>query len=241
MTGNSPTGVMRSLALSLASIRATGLYEQFAGYHQLEPIDLSLYADRKVPIDVVIGRERTQRSQVIKQADVVALLVLLPDEFPGAMAERTSATTSRAAPMAVRSAPASTRWPRRGWATRRRRFFTCARPRLPTSNSTRTAAGGIRIAGLGGLWQAAVLGFAGLDLTGETISLNPRLPPQWRSMSFTARWRGRAVQVRIAGTMVRVTISEGPAVDIRIAGGIRSLQGGAALEVCLEPAAAAPS
>ena len=41
---------------------ATGLYEQFAGYHQLEPLDLSLYADRKVPIDVVIGRERTQRS-----------------------------------------------------------------------------------------------------------------------------------------------------------------------------------
>ena len=66
---------------------ATGLYEQFAGYHQLEPLDLSLYADRKVPIDVVIGRERTQRSQVVKQADVVALLALLPGEFPGSMAE----------------------------------------------------------------------------------------------------------------------------------------------------------
>ena len=65
----------------------TGLYEQFAGYHQLEPLDLSLYADRKVPIDVVIGRERTQRSQVVKQADVVALLALLPDEFPGAAAK----------------------------------------------------------------------------------------------------------------------------------------------------------
>src|SRR5215469_15685692 len=65
---------------------ATGLYEQFAGYHKLEPIDLSLYADRKVPIDVVLGRERTQRSQVVKQADVVALIALLPDEFPGAMA-----------------------------------------------------------------------------------------------------------------------------------------------------------
>ena len=31
---------------------ATGLYEQFAGYHKLEPLDLSLYADRKMPIDV---------------------------------------------------------------------------------------------------------------------------------------------------------------------------------------------
>ena len=36
-----------------------------------------------------------------------------------------------------------------------------------------SSAGGIRIAGLGGVWQAAVLGFAGLDLRGDT-----RLPNQ---------------------------------------------------------------
>jgi len=34
---------------------ATGLYEQFAGFHVLEPLDLAAYADRTVPIDVVIG------------------------------------------------------------------------------------------------------------------------------------------------------------------------------------------
>ena len=53
---------------------ATGLYEQFAGFHALEPLDLAAYADRTVPIDVVIGRERTQRSQVVKQADVVGAI-----------------------------------------------------------------------------------------------------------------------------------------------------------------------
>src|SRR5690348_5855504 len=47
----------------------TGIYEQFAGFHTFEPLDLSQYADRKVPIDVLIGRERTLRSQVVKQAD----------------------------------------------------------------------------------------------------------------------------------------------------------------------------
>jgi trehalose/maltose hydrolase-like predicted phosphorylase len=62
---------------------ATGLYEQFAGFHALEPLDVAAYADRTMPIDVVIGRERTQRSQVIKQADVATLIALLPEEFPG--------------------------------------------------------------------------------------------------------------------------------------------------------------
>jgi trehalose/maltose hydrolase-like predicted phosphorylase len=32
-------------------------------------------------MDVVLGRERIQKAKVIKQADVVALLGLLPEEF----------------------------------------------------------------------------------------------------------------------------------------------------------------
>jgi hypothetical protein len=31
----------------------------------------------------MIGRERTEHSQIVKQADVVALIALLPAEFPG--------------------------------------------------------------------------------------------------------------------------------------------------------------
>ena len=58
--------------------------------------------NRTVPIDVVIGRERTQRSQVMKQADVVALIALLPEDFPARRRRRISATTSRAAPTAAR-------------------------------------------------------------------------------------------------------------------------------------------
>ena len=61
----------------------TGLFEQFAGFFALEEIDLAGYAGRSVPMDVVLGRERTQRSKVVKQADVVALFGLLPEEFPG--------------------------------------------------------------------------------------------------------------------------------------------------------------
>lgn len=61
----------------------TGLFEQFEGFFGLEPINLSTYEGRTVPMDVVLGRSRTARSQVVKQADVVALVALLPDEFAG--------------------------------------------------------------------------------------------------------------------------------------------------------------
>ena len=69
----------------------TGLFEQFAGFFKLESIDLASYVGRSVPMDVVLGRERTQTAQVIKQADVVALMVLLP----AAVVEGTLATTFR--------------------------------------------------------------------------------------------------------------------------------------------------
>jgi trehalose/maltose hydrolase-like predicted phosphorylase len=171
---------------------ATGLYEQFAGYHQLEPLDLSLYADRKVPIDVAIGRERTQRSQVVKQADVVALLALLPDEFPGAMAEanfrhyepRCAHGSSLSAGIHALVAA------RLGYDdTALRHLRQAATADLEFDPNSE---GGIRIAGLGGVWQAVVLGFAGLDLTGEAISPSPCLPSAWRSMSFAVRWRARS-------------------------------------------------
>jgi len=66
---------------------ASGLLEQFRVFFSLEEIDLRQYEGRTVPMDVVLGRERTQRSQVVKQADVVALLALLGEEFPARVSE----------------------------------------------------------------------------------------------------------------------------------------------------------
>ena len=210
---------------------ATGLYEQFAGYHKLEPIDLSLYADRKVPIDVVLGRERTQRSQVVKQADVVALMALLPDEFPGAAAKanfryyepRCAHGSSLSAGI---HALVAARLGETDIALHFLRQAAAADLELDPNS-----AGGIRIAGLGGLWQAIVLGFAGLGMDGDGITLTPRLPEDWRSLSFAVRWRGRPVQLRIACDTVRVAISDGGPVQIRVDGETHTVKGGSTLEV----------
>jgi trehalose/maltose hydrolase-like predicted phosphorylase len=212
---------------------ATGIYEQFVGFHQLERLDLSLYADRTVPIDVVIGRERTQRSQVVKQADVVALMALLPEAFPGGMAEtnfrhyepRTAHGSSLSAGMHALVAA------RLGEADMALRFLHKAA--AADLEDDPNSAGGIRIAGLGGVWQAVVLGFAGLDLRGEAISIDPRLPPKWRSISLSVYWRGRRVEVQIADSAVRVAISDGQPMDIRIAATTYGLNAGAPLQVRL--------
>jgi trehalose/maltose hydrolase-like predicted phosphorylase len=91
----------------------------------------------------------------------------------------------------------------------------------------------VRIAGLGALWQAVVLGFAGLDLTGETLGLDPRLPPQWRSLAFRVRWRGRTVGLRITGAAVEARLEQGEAMELRVAAARRALAPGAPLHVPL--------
>ena len=61
------------------------------------------------------------------------------------------------------------------------------------------------MAALGGLWQAAVFGFAGLAFHEDGISLAPQLPEAWRGMAFRVQWRGRSVHIRISRTDSSVT------------------------------------
>jgi trehalose/maltose hydrolase-like predicted phosphorylase len=200
----------------------TGLYEQFAGFHRLEPLDLAAYAERTVPIDVVIGRERTQRSQVVKQADVVALIALLPEEFPAATAEtnfrhyepRCAHGSSLSAGMHALVAA------RLGDADMALRYL---REAADTDlDLDPNSAGGVRIAALGALWQAVMFGFVGLDLRGDTLGIDPMLPPQWRSLSFRVCWRGRSVAIRIADRTVEATLVGEP-MEMRIGADTRRL------------------
>jgi trehalose/maltose hydrolase-like predicted phosphorylase len=93
------------------------------------------------------------------------------------------------------------------------------------------SAGRVRIAGLGALWQAIMLGFVGLDLMGDMLGIYPRLPPQWRSLAFRVRWRGRSVAIHIGGRTVQATLVEGEAMEMRIAADSRKLTAGATVQV----------
>ena len=190
------TEVARTLVTGLD--RTTGLIEQFAGFFALEPVDLARYAGSPVPIDVLLGHARTLRSQVVKQADVVALLALLPDEFDTA----TSLANFRAYEPRCAHGSSLSRSMHALVAARLGDHALAVRyleqtAAIDLSASAADSAGGVHIAALGGLWQAVILGFGGLSLAGETLSLEPRLPPHWRSLGFLVCWRGRRVRIRI--------------------------------------------
>jgi trehalose/maltose hydrolase-like predicted phosphorylase len=199
----------------------TGLFEQFAGFFALEEIDLAGYAGRSVPMDVVLGRERTQQSQVIKQADVVALLGLLPEEFAresGAENYRYyeprcshGSSLSRAMHALVAA--------RLGHSEMALRYFhqTAA---IDLTDTHAAIAGGVHIAALGGIWLTAVFGFAGLSLRSDGIAVDPRLPANWRSLRFSVEWRSRRLKIRINQTeqILEATLHAGDPMTLAVYG-----------------------
>jgi trehalose/maltose hydrolase-like predicted phosphorylase len=182
----------------------------------------------------VLGRERTQRSQVIKQADIVALLALLPEAFDPAAKlanfrfyERRcghGSSLSRGMHALVAA--------RLGEMELAARYFQeTAAPDL--TDASDSSAGGVHIAALGGLWQAAVFGFAGLSLGADAMGLAPRLPASWRALGFQVHWRGRLVGIdidRVAGT-VSATLLAGEAMPLAVGGRRHQLEPGVMLLV----------
>lgn len=186
----------------------TGLYEQFGGYLVLENIDLRDYQGRSVPMDVVLGPGRIQASQVIKQADVIALLMLLPEVFAG----RTGASNyafyeprcgQGSSLSRVMHGVAAARL---GLSAQALTFFRQTAV-IDMADSHAAIDGGIHIAAQGGMWLMAVFGFAGVSLHDDHLALDPILPDGWSSLCFPIQWHGRHLHIRIEGAPLRVQVT----------------------------------
>ena len=78
------------------------------------------------------------------------------------------------------------------------------------------SAEGLHIATMGSLWQAIVLGFAGLRPDRDQLTVDPHLPSQWRTLQVPFRFRGRRVRFAIDRDRLQVS-ADGP-VTIRVSG-----------------------
>ena len=214
----------RALAGDLATgfDPATNLFEQFAGYFQLDEIDVVRQLASATPIDAYLGPERLRRSKAIKQADVVALSALLWDQWPLAVHEANfryyeprTAHGSSLSPALYALVAA-----RLGHGGLAQAYFRQA-AEIDLANNMGNAAGGVHMGALGGLWQAAVFGAAGLRAREDGIALDPHLLPGWVEMAFPAQWRGRLLHLRLQADprRIEVAVKQGDELTITVLGG----------------------
>jgi len=177
---------------------ASGLIEQFEGFFALEELDWGALEPRTRSVQELLGMERIQHVQAIKQPDVLMLLYLLRDEYDEKAlrvnwdyyAPRTDHTYGSSLGPAIHAILACALGKRDAAYTH---FLRAALVDL--EDLRKNTKDGIHAASAGGVWQAIVMGFAGMALTPEGPTFAPRLPKGWRRLQFTLKYRGRAFPV----------------------------------------------
>jgi trehalose/maltose hydrolase-like predicted phosphorylase len=183
-----------------------GLYEQFAGYFELEPLVMSQVGPPPVAADMLLGAERVAGSQLIKQADVLMLHHLVPEEVVDGSLESCLAFYGARTAHGSSLSPAihASLLARAGKPQRAVELFRLA-VRLDLDDLTGTTAEGLHLATMGGVWQALAFGFLGLRAEGGMLTINPCLPDAWLALGLKFRFGGQPIGIRAEHERVTIT------------------------------------
>jgi len=176
----------------------TGLFEQFDGFFQLERLDQEKYKGRNTSFQGILGVYEVQRYQIIKQADVLMLLTVLDQQFDLHTKKvnwdyyfpitdhdfGSSLTPAFHVILACELGMTETAY---------QMFMkgTLVDLEDPRGNASE----GIHDACAGAVWQAAVLGFAGLRLTEDGFTTNVHWPNGWTRLAFNCFYKGKQFSI----------------------------------------------
>jgi kojibiose phosphorylase/nigerose phosphorylase len=184
---------------------ANGIIEQFDGYFKLEDASLDTVRSRIITPKEYWGGAYgvAAGTQVIKQADVVAMLSMLKNDYASDIMEknlkyyepRTEHGSSLSACMYSLLA-CYTNNPEIAYPM----FMKSAKADLTKGGKEWAGSiyiGGTHPASAGGAWIAAVKGFAGISEENGQLVCRPNLPEKWNGMSFKLMYKGKLYSVAI--------------------------------------------
>ncbi|HXL37114.1 MAG TPA: hypothetical protein VN954_07935 [Ktedonobacteraceae bacterium] len=176
--------------------KRTGLFEQFDGFFKLEPFDQEKYQGRITSYQGILGIKVVQYYQIIKQADVLMLLTTLDQQFDLKTKKvnwdyyypitdhdyGSSLTPAFHVILACELGFVETAY---------HMFMKGALVDLEDLRGNSDE--GIHCACAGAVWQAAILGLAGLRFTEDGYTTNPVWPDGWKRLAFTCFHKGKQI------------------------------------------------
>ncbi|MBU0640129.1 MAG: glycoside hydrolase family 65 protein [Planctomycetes bacterium] len=185
---------------------ARRLVLQSDDFFDYEPFDFERWWPRRAePLGHSVPLERLYRSQVLKQADVIQLLVLFPHQFD---LEQMRVAYETYVPLTTHDSSLSRAMHAivAAWIGRSAEALRLWRDSAETDLRPGAAAEGIHAACAGGTWQAVVFGFAGLRtrMQSELLQLDPHLPPGWTALRFPFVWCGQPLYIQVESGAVTI-------------------------------------
>lgn len=178
--------------------KQTGLIEQFDGFFKLDHLDQEKYKGRTASYQGIFGLKNTQHYQIIKQADVLMLLTVLDRQFD-LKTKRVNwdyyyPITDHDYGSSLTPAFHVILACQLGLTDIAYTLFMKG-ALVDLENLRGNTPEGIHDACCGAVWQAAVLGFAGLCLTDDVYTTKPTWPEGWTRLAFNFQHKGQLCSV----------------------------------------------
>ena len=178
--------------------KRTGLIEQFDGFFKLELFDQEKYKGRTTSYQGILGIKVVQYYQIIKQADVLMLLTTLDQQFDlktkkvnweyyYPITDHDYGSSLTPAFHVILSSELGL------VETAYHMFMKGALVDLEDQRGNSDE--GIHCACAGAVWQAAILGFAGLRFTDDGYTTSPCWPEGWTRLAFTCFHKGKQLSI----------------------------------------------
>ncbi|MFH1782171.1 MAG: glycosyl hydrolase family 65 protein [Candidatus Omnitrophota bacterium] len=192
----------------LFKVNLEGLIEQFEGYYRKRKVILkNLKRNPIPPIPRSLQFKDISKTQLLKQADVLMLLYLLSDNFDlktkkknfyyylKRTLHKSSLSAAVHASLAAELGALKTAY----------RYFNVA-SNMDINLTYGNTDDGMHAASLGVTWQAVIFGFCGTRVANETLSIDPRLPKDWKGVSFLLRWQGDVLDISVTNNKVTLKL-----------------------------------
>ncbi len=198
--------------IKMAVTNEDGIIEQFDGYFSLEDTTVDIVRSRLLDEKEYWGGAYgvASNTQIIKQADVIAMMSIFKDEFSKEQMlrnweyyePRTEHGSSLSACMyslvACQTGNPDAAYP----------FFmkSAKADLLPGGKEWAGLVyiGGTHPASEGGAWIVAVNGFAGISIKNGQLLCEPNLPSGWNGMKFKLRFMDKIYKVEISNNIGRI-------------------------------------
>ena len=207
------------------------LYEQHEGFFDLPHIDIDAIPVTDFPLYNHWSYDRIYRNDMIKQPDVLMLMLLFNGSFTQEELERNyeyyeprCIHESSLSP-SVHSILAT----QLGKAEEAYDFFRFA-TRMDLDNYNRNSDEGIHTTSIAAAWMNIVYGFGGLRSDGEILKLNPVIPKEWEEYSFKLHYKGDILNIRVDREQIHLSAEHGKELELMIYGE-KALTGKEALNV----------
>jgi trehalose/maltose hydrolase-like predicted phosphorylase len=184
--------------LRIPENKETGLIEQFDGFFKLERLDQERYKNRRDSYQGLFGVRAVQKYQIIKQADVLMLIIIMRDQF-SLQTKRVNwdyyyPITDHLYGSSLTPALHTILACQLGLTQQAYDLFLKG-SLVDLQNLRLNTAEGIHLASCGAVWQAVVFGFAGLQLSQEDHTTHPLWPDGWTRIAFKFFHKGKLVSV----------------------------------------------